>query len=1263
MSTAALQRVTAVLDRYEATGEPTVLLDADLSAEEQHLATKAGDGSRRRGRDAATTLARLHWYRYLLLPGLDGLRKRRAAVRLYRGLLRRHREAVPEPLRDECREDPAPRADDLSTVLLSPQQAQRIAGLWQRHHAGDGRALPMLVTLYREWSESMERQRSMPGLLLPAALRTDLTDALFTLAEQVGGRYSHTDALAAAADAVATTTARDPHRASRLTVHGRLFELYFDRGAGRRALELAVDTYRKAAQLGWQQQQPTDLNRVARLASALCRLYEIAAVSPVELVLEATAAWRDAVARTAPDDPELEVRLRRLNETANLLVDAVGVGPVQTILSAAPEPGTLGQLFHQVEALDDRVRVDASPQSLAERRDAALMLFASVPAFHQERPRALLALADAESDRWQHGGELDGAVRAATWADVALIAAGQGHPLRRRILSLLAYTASMAGLHGRSEAKVDTAVEAARAALDLTDESSEHHAGQLATLADVLAHAGHLRKDPVVLDEALRYERAALEHTSTDDDNYPLRLMNLGAILTQADLLAPDDALLAEAVRANRRALDVLPHDDSRRVGFTYNLASSLTRYAIRRRDTDGLLAADRIYQDALALLPTGHPDHPRINSSIAEARHERYRVSGDLAVLRSAVELAGEALHQTPADNHWWPIRAQIRARAATDLARLGGPDAERARADASDTYAALATSPVTAPQARIDAERQRAELAQEAADPAARLAALERAVRRMPEIATRSTAGRRRLTALGSVGGLAAEAAAAAVAAQEPDTAVELLERGRGLLFHEALGIRTARTRLRAVDPGVAAELKRVDRELSTADSYTSIAAFTIEVERRSASGELLDKSSTEWDPRPIWVPLTRKLAAERDRLVDRIRALPGFDDLLRPPSLPVLRERLRGLPVVMVTTHGDRGDALLVPAEPDRPVQPIRLPELHETVVRERVVQLHRAVADATNVDMPFDRRLRAQQDLLGVLAWLWDAVTGPILDLIAPVGGQPPRVWWCPVGNLARLPLHAAGHHREQGRTRTVLDRVVSSYTPTLTALADTVAERPPRLSTPTATIVGVPGAEGAAALPEVRAEADEVARLIPGSAVLTGAEVATRDVEDMLRIHPIAHFACHGRADTTADAMLLGGLRLGSETLSPHMVQSYQLDHSELAFLSACSTAEIHPTFTDEPLHLASAFQLAGFRGVVGTMWRTTDTARIAKAFYRALTRDGTRPPDTAAAAQALNDTIRAARDEFTSTPTRWAGYIHVGHNQPLPTSPDVALRS
>ncbi|NES27176.1 CHAT domain-containing protein [Micromonospora terminaliae] len=1250
-TTAAVRRVTAVTEEYARTGDPSVLTGPDLWADAHLLAAAAGD--RGAGQAAARALARLHWYRYLDLPGLDGLRERRAAVTLFRQGCRDDPDGIPEPIRHEPPDAGRPDAPRLSEVLLSQQQADRIAGLRERHRAGSGKALRMLVSLYRDWLPYLGRERDEAADLLRAALLTDLAEALTALAEEGGDGRTYDEALDAVSQAVGATSARDPHRLQRLVRRARLFELYFDRGAGPRALELAVGDYRRAAQLAWGR-DPADPRVATWLGAALCRLHDIPERASVALLLEATAAWRDAVLTMPPDHPAAAPALERLNTVVNQLVQEIGADPAGTIVTASDQPAVLDRLLRRAEDRAGRVSVDAAPPALAERYESAVLLAAAVPGFDPRRARALLLLGEAELARWEHGGELEGAARAASWAQLALDVAGPGHPLRREALNLLAGAAAQAGVHGQVEHLVEVAVSAARTALDLAGEQPDTRPQQLVVLAGALAAAGWLAEDPELLDEALRHQRQALEQTPARHEAYPLRLMKLAGLLSRRVVLVPDDTLLAEAVETSRRAVEALPAGDSRRVGFLHNQASSLALLSVRRADEAGLLAAEEIFRAALALLPPGHPDHPRIGSSIADTRYQRYLVGGDLDVLADAVRLAREAVTQTPAGHHWWPLRARLLARAAATLARAGGPDAGAARNEAIATYAAVAASPGVEPATAIDAERQQAELAREAGDPAARLAALERAVRQLPASVDRSSSGHRRLGAVGALGGVATEAAAAAIAAGDAEGAVELLERGRGLLFHEALGIRGGRVELRAVDARLAAELDRIDRELAEADAYTQVRKFTVQVERRTDSGEVLASSSSDWDPRPVWLARTRQLAAERDRVVERIRRLPGFTDFLRPPSMPLLRRRLAGMPVAVVTAHGDRGDALLVPADPERPARAVRLPDLRTATVERHVVRWYAAVADATDPTVPFDRRAAAQEDLHGILAWLWDAVAGPVLDVLAPADEPPPRIWWCPVGALARLPLQAAGHHRAPGGRNTVLDRAVSSWTPTLTALAHAGADRPPRPTAATAAVVGVPTARDLPALSQVRAEVEQVARLMPGSTVLTGTEVAPDAVEDALREHPIAHFACHAEADTRMASMLTGGLRIGGgRSLSPHLVGAYHLERAELAFLSACGSAATHPRLTDEPLHLAAAFQLAGFRGVIGTTWRTPDSARVAAAFYAGLTDGGTRPPDTAAAARVLTETVRAVRDEFPATPTRWAGHLHVGLNRPL----------
>ncbi|MFF3147983.1 CHAT domain-containing protein, partial [Streptomyces sp. NPDC057927] len=107
----------------------------------------------------------------------------------------------------------------------------------------------------------------------------------------------------------------------------------------------------------------------------------------------------------------------------------------------------------------------------------------------------------------------------------------------------------------------------------------------------------------------------------------------------------------------------------------------------------------------------------------------------------------------------------------------------------------------------------------------------------------------------------------------------------------------------------------------------------------------------------------------------------------------------------------------------------------------------------------------------------------------------------------------------------------------------------------------------------------------------------------------------------------------------------------ELPYADLAYLSACSTSNTHPDNADEALHITGAFQLAGYRRVIGTLWPVNDTTsvEITRATYADLTHGGSTPPRTELSAQALHRAVRALRDRYPASPSLWAGYVHVGH--------------
>ena len=87
---------------------------------------------------------------------------------------------------------------------------------------------------------------------------------------------------------------------------------------------------------------------------------------------------------------------------------------------------------------------------------------------------------------------------------------------------------------------------------------------------------------------------------------------------------------------------------------------------------------------------------------------------------------------------------------------------------------------------------------------------------------------------------------------------------------------------------------------------------------------------------------------------------------------------------------------------------------------------------------------NRYRHAKHEVNAVLEWLWDVAVNPVLDELGFTQMPPhdeawPRVWWVGSGLLNILPIHASGYH-DSTPPQTALDRVISSYAPTVKSLA-------------------------------------------------------------------------------------------------------------------------------------------------------------------------------------------------------------------------------
>jgi hypothetical protein len=393
---------------------------------------------------------------------------------------------------------------------------------------------------------------------------------------------------------------------------------------------------------------------------------------------------------------------------------------------------------------------------------------------------------------------------------------------------------------------------------------------------------------------------------------------------------------------------------------------------------------------------------------------------------------------------------------------------------------------------------------------------------------------------------------------------------------------------------------------------------------------------------------------LAREWDELVEQVRALDGFEDFLRPPRLEALLPAAAGGPVVIINISRWRCDALVVRTSG---VTVVELPDLRQDDVVAEVGAYLDAVggrqaatlrgayvrdADVTvaadSVEAALDRCLR----------WMWDAFAAAVLQHLGytgPPAGDWPRVWWCPTGPLALLPIHAAGDHSTAGAA--VVDRVISSYTPTLRALVEARAGAGQRQAgSERMLFVGMPHTPNQADLPNVRSEERLITELFRDRCTpLVGPE-ATRDtVMTELRRHGWVHFACHGEQNLADPSH--GGLLVHDGTLTVTDLSAQQYS-GDFAYLSGCKTAVGGVHLPDEAITLAAALHYTGYRHVIATLWSIWDAeaAQVAEEVYQDVAAGGVL--DAGRSAAALHHAVRRLRATHLHRPSVWTPFAHTG---------------
>ncbi|KAH9978337.1 hypothetical protein BJV74DRAFT_953412 [Russula compacta] len=253
----------------------------------------------------------------------------------------------------------------------------------------------------------------------------------------------------------------------------------------------------------------------------------------------------------------------------------------------------------------------------------------------------------------------------------------------------------------------------------------------------------------------------------------------------------------------------------------------------------------------------------------------------------------------------------------------------------------------------------------------------------------------------------------------------AIEVLERGRGLLWSEMRGLRASIDQLHAVNLPLAEKFAAVNWNLEALTISGSPVAWMEDEQVSDRKG---------MDPFDRLVVKRRKLVEERDSLISQIRAQPGFDTFLIPPSFDTLHSAAEGGPVILINHSKWRSDIIIL----TRDSPPSLIPTSDDFY--DRAKGLHDKLLAARNHGL--DSSIY-NDTLRYLLKELYDLVGRPVIERLRKLDvEEQSRVWWCPTSVFCSLPLHAMGPIRSDGPTGLYFsDLYITSYTPTLSALIE------------------------------------------------------------------------------------------------------------------------------------------------------------------------------------------------------------------------------
>ncbi|KAJ1305468.1 hypothetical protein OPQ81_000476 [Rhizoctonia solani] len=819
--------------------------------------------------------------------------------------------------------------------------------------------------------------------------------------------------------------------------------------------------------------------------------------------------------------------------------------------------------------------------------ECASRAVALTPDGHPDFSARLANLGVSLKNRFERLGELADLEKAIECASRAVALTPDGDPHLSTILAYLGGSLKKRFERLGELADLEKAIECCSRAVALTPDGRPDFSALLANLGVSYSRRFEHRGELGDLEKAIECGSRAVALTPDGHPDFSRRLDNLGGSHTRRFERLGELADLEKAIECDSRAVALTPDGHPDLSGLLANLGVSHSRRFYHLHGPDDLTKAIQGISRALELTPHGHPDSPQRYSPLAQLRLLQYQQTRDPSHLLHSLHyyrMASYSLACSPRNRFWH----------ATEWAKQASHE--------------TSLNPIEAYQTAIDI---------------------------LPQFIWLGATTRQRYQDLSYTENLAVDAAFAAILFLDFSLALKWLEHARCVVWNQSLMLRSPLDQLHISHPDLAACLQDVANQLYDAGS-------------QSRESRVLDMDSLTAER---VAQKHRRLAIEYADLIAQAQTLRGFEDFMKPMKVNGLFHAARYGPVVVINSHKERCDALVViPGEYN--VHHIALPNFSADIAQHARLEVNRSVRDSRMAERAVDLWSDIEQKLgFGdVLSMLWYGVVKPVLDYLGYTDNIPsknlPHITWCPTGPMSFLPLHAAGDY-SQPQSR-VFDYVVSSYTPTVTAL---LSSSPTSLSRDTTILaIGQPNTPGHARLPGTARELEYVKAHTSDKvqySALIGDQATTNTVLYAMAQHDWVHLACHAHQNVLDSTK--SGFFLHNGTLDLASINRRSFKNKGLAYLSACQTAKGDEKLPDEAIHLASGMLMAGYTSVIATMWSVMDDDApfVADKVYAQLMKGGT--IGNGEAGKALHYAVAALREKVGEKSFgQWVPYIHIG---------------